>query len=36
MMGPELNYNIYDKKLLIIVEALREWRVYLEGTKYLV
>ena len=31
---PELNYNIYDKKLLTIVEALREWRVYLEGTKY--
>ena len=34
MTGPELNYDIYDKKLLTIVEALREWRVYLEGTKY--
>ena len=22
MMGPKLNYNIYDKELLIIVEAL--------------
>ena len=31
MMGPKLNYNIYDKELLAIVEALREWRVYLEG-----
>ena len=34
--GPELNYDIYDKELLAIVEALREWRVYLEGAKYLV
>ena len=32
--GPELNYDIYDKELLAVVEALREWRVYLEGTKY--
>ena len=36
MTGPELNYDIYDKELLVVVEALREWRVYLEGTKYLV
>ena len=34
MIGPELNYDIHDKELLAIVEALREWRVYLEGTKY--
>ena len=32
--GPELNYDIHDKELLAIVEALRKWRVYLEGTKY--
>ena len=32
--GPELNYDIYNKELLAVVEALREWRVYLEGTKY--
>ena len=32
--GPELNYDIHDKKLLAVVEALREWRVYLEGIKY--
>ena len=31
MIGLELNYNIYDKELLAIVKALREWRVYLEG-----
>ena len=34
MMGPKLNYDIHDKELLIVVEALRKWRVYLEGTKY--
>jgi hypothetical protein len=34
MTGPELNYDIHDKELLAIVEALREWRVYLEGPKY--
>ena len=34
MMRPELNYDIYDKELLAVVEALREQRVYLEGTKY--
>ena len=32
MTGLELNYDIYDKELLAVVEALREWRVYLEGT----
>ena len=30
----EINYQIYDKELLAIVEAFREWRVYLEGAKY--
>ena len=34
--GPELNYDIHDKELLTVVEALREWRVYLEGIKYFV
>ena len=34
MTGPELNYDIHDKELLAIVESFREWRVYLEGTKY--
>ena len=27
----ELNYPIYDKELLAIVAAFRQWRVYLEG-----
>ena len=36
MIGLELNYDIYNKELLAVVEALREWRVYLEGIKYLV
>jgi hypothetical protein len=30
----ELNYDIYDKELLAIVEALREWRVYLQGANF--
>ena len=31
---PELNYDIHDKELLAVVEAFKQWRVYLEGTKY--
>ena len=27
----ELNYPIYDKELLAVVEAFKQWRVYLEG-----
>ena len=34
MTAPELNYDIYDKELLAIVEAFKEWRIYLEGAKY--
>ncbi|SLM35926.1 gag-pol polyprotein [Lasallia pustulata] len=34
MTGPETNYDIHDKELLAVVEALRQWRVYLEGAKY--
>lgn len=34
MTGPETNYDIHDKELLAVVEALRTWRVYLEGSKY--
>jgi len=30
----ELNYNIYDKKLLAIFEAFKIWRHYLEGLAY--
>jgi hypothetical protein len=32
----ELNYDIYDKELLAIVEAFKEWRVYLKGVTLLV
>lgn len=28
------NYDIYDKELLAIVLALRDWRVYLEGSPH--
>ena len=27
----ELNYNIYNKKLLAIIIALKEWRAFLQG-----
>ncbi len=27
----ELNYNIYDKELLVIIMALKEWQVFLQG-----
>ena len=30
----ELNYKIYNKKLLTIVERFREQRIYLEESKY--
>jgi len=29
----ELNYNIYNKELLGIVIALKEWRAFLQGTE---
>ena len=32
----ELNYQIYDKELMAIVLACREWRAYLKGSKHLV
>jgi hypothetical protein len=28
----KLNYNIYDKKLLTIITALKKWRVFLQKT----
>jgi hypothetical protein len=30
----ELNYEIYDKEMLAIVVALKEWRAYLEGAAH--
>jgi transposase InsO family protein len=34
MSPPELNYEIYDKELLAIIEAFRHWRHYLEGSRH--
>ena len=30
----ELNYSIYDKKLLAVVAAFKQWRVYMEGAAH--
>ena len=30
MTPPELNYNIYNKELLSIVTAFKEWRAFLQ------
>jgi len=32
MLPAECNYVIYDKELLAIIEALKLWRHYLEGS----
>ena len=32
MTPAELNYNIYNKKLLSIVTVLKEWRAFLYST----
>ena len=34
MIAAELNYDIYDKELLAIHEAFKQWRAYLEGARY--
>jgi RNase H-like domain found in reverse transcriptase/Reverse transcriptase (RNA-dependent DNA polymerase)/Integrase zinc binding domain/Chromo (CHRromatin Organisation MOdifier) domain/gag-polyprotein putative aspartyl protease len=36
MTPAELNYDVHDKELLAIVEAFKQWRVYLQGTKQVV
>lgn len=30
----EINYSTYDKEMLAIIDAFREWRCYLEGNKF--
>ena len=30
----EWNYNIYDRELLAVIQALKEWRHYLTGTEH--
>ena len=32
--GPELNYDVHDKELLVIVDAFEEWRAYLEESRH--
>ena len=32
--APELNYDIYDKELLAIVDSFKVQKVYLKGLKY--
>ena len=32
--GAELNYPVHDKELMAIVEAFKEWRLYLIGAKH--
>jgi len=34
MFDIERNYNIYDKELLAIIKALKEWRHYIQGISY--
>ena len=34
MITAELNYDIYDKELLVIHEVFKQWRAYLEGAQY--
>jgi len=34
LTAAELNYEIYDKEMLAIVTALKEWRAYLEGAAH--
>ena len=36
MAPAELNYEIYDKELLAIFDAFRQWRNYLEGSTHIV
>ena len=36
MQPAELNYEIYNKELLAIFEAFRQWRNYLEGSAHVI
>ena len=33
---PKLNYDIYDKELLAIVDSFKIWKIYLKGLKHIV
>jgi transposase InsO family protein len=34
LTAAELNYEIYDKEMLAIITAIKEWRAYLEGAAH--
>ncbi|KAF8830708.1 hypothetical protein HHX47_DHR2000968 [Lentinula edodes] len=34
MISAELNYDIYDKELLAIVDCFKQWRAYCEGSRH--
>jgi hypothetical protein len=34
MFPAEMNYDIHNKKLLAVITAFQEWRVYLKGIKH--
>ena len=36
MQPAKLNYKIYDKELLAIFEAFRQWHNYLEGSAHVI
>ena len=36
LQSAELNYEIYDKEILAIVEAFKHWRAYLEGAEEII
>ena len=36
MSPAEQNYEIYDKELLVVVVAFKQWRIYLKGAKHTV
>ena len=36
LVGSQLNYGIYDREFMAVVEALRTWRYYLMGRHFIV
>lgn len=36
LIGSQLNYGIYDREFLAVVEALRTWKYYLQGRHFII